>query len=726
MAGLGCPFAAGGRERRRPLKGLKPVVDSGGLLGSGEPVSQHIRLVRRSIGIVVMALLAGLLGGPAAQASPGWGPWTGTLSISVSERWHDWSKTASTTYSDLTLAGAFDQSEVAANGYRAQVSANIRVVAEYCNELTQGSYTGPSSGMDEAASQGVGYNHDGVVAQFSDASDGTYFAPNDMWLSTVTSAPGCPEKNGHGQTGGFNFYHGFYGGGEWTTAPLVDTDPNPGHLVGTTVWTMADYPNNIAPWSDYVDYRYSVTYDLTRSPLNGTACDDGIDNDGDGRTDFGDDPGCTSAADDSELGSAQCDNGIDDDGNGQTDYRPGSGDAGCESLTDPTELATQCNANASDHHYTTLTAPAELDVAFAPDPHLGTVNMGFHWCMTDVGPKIKTVPEASNPSAYWDNTENWLLLGALESFAGITLQTPDPKIIHGKISSTVTTSLQANLNAFDVVMSRVPVGKLFKPAQKILKKHAKKLNPVAKQLRKYNAKVRSTSTRVNKARIAVTRARKQTEELRSFLNQAQADLANTKVRAERTAIKKRISSLKKSAEAAKRVERVKSIDYQVSLRDLRKIKAEEAKIARKVDSVLQEVRKKLDKVTNFKQQIIRALDQAVDSVHPAWAREVVRKLTDQLIKQVDKVLDSVKREVKQLATSTVSKALRAGSASTGVLDHMKATYEFGLRQLSNIGFPVWDANFTVTLDQTGNAFVADNSASRFIFTVKAKPTVHTS
>jgi hypothetical protein len=71
------------------------------------------------------------------------------------------------------------------------------------------------------------------------------------------------------------------------------------------------------------------------------ACSDGIDNDCDGRTDYPDDPGCSSPDDDDEHGDAVCDDGIDNDGDGKTDYhvRPGCGpgDEKCKSPTDDSE-----------------------------------------------------------------------------------------------------------------------------------------------------------------------------------------------------------------------------------------------------------------------------------------------------------------------------------------------------------------------------------------------------
>jgi hypothetical protein len=72
-------------------------------------------------------------------------------------------------------------------------------------------------------------------------------------------------------------------------------------------------------------------------------CSDGLDNDCDGRIDFGVDPGCASAEDDDEHGSKQCDDGIDNDDDGDTDYQISSPectapkDSNCTSPTDDNE-----------------------------------------------------------------------------------------------------------------------------------------------------------------------------------------------------------------------------------------------------------------------------------------------------------------------------------------------------------------------------------------------------
>jgi hypothetical protein len=58
------------------------------------------------------------------------------------------------------------------------------------------------------------------------------------------------------------------------------------------------------------------------------ACQNGIDDDGDGKTDFPDDPGCTSPTDDDESNVAKpaCSDGIDNDGDGKIDF---PADPGC-------------------------------------------------------------------------------------------------------------------------------------------------------------------------------------------------------------------------------------------------------------------------------------------------------------------------------------------------------------------------------------------------------------
>ena len=86
-----------------------------------------------------------------------------------------------------------------------------------------------------------------------------------------------------------------------------------------------------------------------------SACGDGQDNDGDGKTDFPDDPGCASADDTDETDSCpgagpncpECADGVDNDGDGQIDYpndtnctSPGQASEGCPSTDGVTALTT--------------------------------------------------------------------------------------------------------------------------------------------------------------------------------------------------------------------------------------------------------------------------------------------------------------------------------------------------------------------------------------------------
>lgn len=71
---------------------------------------------------------------------------------------------------------------------------------------------------------------------------------------------------------------------------------------------------------------------LARPHASTEVCNDGLDNDEDGRTDAGNDLGCTSPNDDSEREPGRaCDDGIDNDDDLLADYstNPGTGDPGC-------------------------------------------------------------------------------------------------------------------------------------------------------------------------------------------------------------------------------------------------------------------------------------------------------------------------------------------------------------------------------------------------------------
>jgi hypothetical protein len=123
--------------------------------------------------------------------------------------------------------------------------------------------------------------------------------------------------------------------GPFGTTPLPTTDPRDDpfyHLEGRSSFyyeapglTAADAQLR----RDWVNQPL-VTM-VSRPTWVGDACDDGIDNDGDGFTDHPDDPGCANASDASERNlSLVCDDGLDNDHDGSIDF---PGDPGCAGAT---------------------------------------------------------------------------------------------------------------------------------------------------------------------------------------------------------------------------------------------------------------------------------------------------------------------------------------------------------------------------------------------------------
>ncbi len=90
------------------------------------------------------------------------------------------------------------------------------------------------------------------------------------------------------------------------------------------------------------DLGCTSTIDETEDSPAMPQCNDGRDNDGDGKADYPSDPGCFAPQSDDEIDDCptgpncpQCGNGADDDMNGATDY---PNDPGCESAADSSEF----------------------------------------------------------------------------------------------------------------------------------------------------------------------------------------------------------------------------------------------------------------------------------------------------------------------------------------------------------------------------------------------------
>jgi len=104
--------------------------------------------------------------------------------------------------------------------------------------------------------------------------------------------------------------------------------------------------NGVIPGGDVCDpadthFTCAAGYYCNVNVCDPTACNDGMDNDADGKVDWPNDPGCTSISDTDETddcpngpGCPACSNGVDDDSDMIVDY---PADIGCESAGDDDE-----------------------------------------------------------------------------------------------------------------------------------------------------------------------------------------------------------------------------------------------------------------------------------------------------------------------------------------------------------------------------------------------------
>ncbi|MBN1417670.1 MAG: S8 family serine peptidase [Planctomycetes bacterium] len=174
--------------------------------------------------------------------------------------------------------------------------------------------------------------------------------------------------------------------------------------IGTRVFLVDLEASGSASWPMYL-------HDARRSGHVPAACEDGIDNDGDGIADFPgdpgcwgpgdgseeslcsngrdddgdglidlDDPGCASPEDDAETfppgapGSPPCDDGISDDRDPLSDMR----DPGCANPADPSELdpAAECDDGIDDDGDGQIDYPADRDCLSPSDLYEGQCNDG--------------------------------------------------------------------------------------------------------------------------------------------------------------------------------------------------------------------------------------------------------------------------------------------------------------------------------------------------------------
>jgi DNA-binding beta-propeller fold protein YncE len=209
----------------------------------------------------------------------------------------------------------------------------------------------------------------------------------DVFATIPIACPGgCPIDVNFGPDGdlyaGINFafgvpsdiwrFDGTTGASLGSFIPAGDPHPEVGSLFafgpdGNLYWTsfatdeVLRYDGNTGAFIDSfaVGGGLDGPWGLAFTPA--PACADGIDNDGDGVTDFGADLGCESEEDADERGAMAgswalvCDNGVDDDGDGLFDYPD---DPGCFSPAGYTE-SPACNDGADNDGDDPIDHPAD-------------------------------------------------------------------------------------------------------------------------------------------------------------------------------------------------------------------------------------------------------------------------------------------------------------------------------------------------------------------------------
>lgn len=144
-----------------------------------------------------------------------------------------------------------------------------------------------------------------------------------------------------------------------------------------------------------------------------TACANGIDDDGDGASDYPADSGCSSASDTSELAlGTECDNGLDDDGDGDIDYPD---DAQCANSSDNQEAgapAVACNDTIDNDGDGATDYPADTGCTSAADTN--ELNLGVE-CddgLDNDSDTFTDYPDDSGCTSSADNTEAAAVLPA--------------------------------------------------------------------------------------------------------------------------------------------------------------------------------------------------------------------------------------------------------------------------------------------------------------------------
>ena len=262
------------------------------------------------------------------------------LFVRPSTGWANMTETAKLTASDGAEYDGMGAWGVAASGDTLAVGARLADIGSNPDQGSVYVYVRPSSGWvtttetakltasdgqaNDALGLGVGISGDTVVAGSRKDDVGERVDQGSLYVFDKPS-------------------------GGWAnmteTAKLIASDGASGDVFS---WGLAISGNTVVAGA-YLHDRAAVDEGAAYVYVR-TQCSDGLDNDGDGEVDFGsgasNDPGCVSAADDSESTDAnpQCSDELDNDGDGEVDD---PADAGCTAPGDDSEDS-ESNPQCSD------------------------------------------------------------------------------------------------------------------------------------------------------------------------------------------------------------------------------------------------------------------------------------------------------------------------------------------------------------------------------------------
>jgi hypothetical protein len=195
--------------------------------------------------------------------------WIGTIDVSRS---HDWTGCEGWCTSSDSMAASIEVLGLMPNGLHAAEILEAEGTAQESSSSTHPEVPFYTCFSDyEMTFMGPSADPAAEAVELSDGVDGVHFGPPNLPLLTTVTWTGHADLCGQG-AGSVNRtwlqFINFASNSSWrelAVTPLVDVDPDPDRLVGTTTWTLAN-----PPWADpgfsegYTSYTYEVTYDLTR------------------------------------------------------------------------------------------------------------------------------------------------------------------------------------------------------------------------------------------------------------------------------------------------------------------------------------------------------------------------------------------------------------------------------------------------------------------------------